>query len=119
MLKLQKKYQGIFTAAIIAGILAAVLCSLLLWNLHRYKHRALRFILFGMEAAALWSGLFFLALGQKQWIAKSGIAPAAYQNLIRGLTDTGIRNGLLALAAEFWILLMLAVWMKRLKHQIS
>ncbi len=119
MLKLQRKYQGIFTAAIIAGIMTAVLCGLLLWGLHHYKHRALRFILFGMEAAALWNGLFFLVLGQKQWIAQSGIAPAAYQNLIRGLTDVGIRNGLLALAAEFWILFMLAVWMKRLKHDAS
>lgn len=119
MQDLQEKYQGIFTAAIIAGIMTAALCGLLLWKLHRYKHRALRFVIFAMEAAALWSGLSLMVLKQKDWIAQSGIAPAAYQNLIGKLTDIGVRNGLFALAAELWILMALAVWMKGLKRHAS
>lgn len=116
MMNLQEKYQGTLMAAGVVGLVTAAICILLLWSLYHYKHRAIRFVCFAMEASLAWSALLLVFLGQKGWVAKAGIAPLAYQELVGGLTDIGMQTGLLALGVECVLLILLFIWIKRLKY---
>lgn len=116
MIELEDKYQGILIGAGAAGIAAAVFCICLLWRLHHYKHRAIRFVCYAAEASFAWSAGLLVLLGRKEWIAKSGVGPPAYQELMEGLTDIGVRTGVLFLAVEGLFLILLFLWMRRLKR---
>lgn len=116
MMKLQEKYQGMLMAAGLVGLVTAAICIWLLWSLYHYKHRAIRFVCFAMEASLVWSALLLVFLGQKDWIIQAGISPLAYQELIEGLTDIGMQTGLLALGVECLFLILLVIWMRYFKH---
>ncbi|MCI9176621.1 MAG: hypothetical protein HFH49_17195 [Lachnospiraceae bacterium] len=119
MQKLKEKYQGMLIAAMLAGSLAAILCGLALWRIHRYKHRAIRFVCIAMGTVCLWSGLLLVLLKQNRWIDQAGIASFAYREMVGGLMKIGMQNGLFALGAEIWLFAVLAVWSRHLKHHAA
>lgn len=104
---------AILTAAVTGSILALVL-----WFLYHYKHRAVRYICYSAISSLVWTILLHLFIGRMDWLEQSGIEPAEYRQMILELGRNGMRSGLLVIGAEFLMLLLLLLWMKRLKHRV-
>lgn len=102
-------------------IVCAVLCLVsagLLFLLHAFKHRSLRYMQYGFCAATVWSALLCFSFGNTGWIKESGIAPASYVKLVEGYVNAGMKLGIILLLCQVVIIVANACMIKKMKHRM-
>lgn len=119
MISFAEKYDRILTVLIVLSAAVIVLESIILWFMHHYKHKAVRYIVYGAGTSCLWGALLLLFLWKQDWIEELGAGPEYYCRFIDGLWEKALQGTMAALAVEAVSVLVLALWMKHLKHRTN
>lgn len=118
MSEVADKWGWRLNITILAAAVTGSILALVLWFLYHYKHRAVRYICYSASSSLVWTILLYLFIGRMDWLEQSGIEPAEYRQMILELGRNGMWSSLLVIGAEFLLLLLLLLWMKRLKHRV-
>lgn len=94
---------------LILSIAVALVCIILLWRQYHYKHHAMQYMAAGVFTAILWNLFMIVFAGSRDWIAKAGVEPEAYRNLLEEFWDGGIRTGCLMTGIEILVFLILCM----------
>lgn len=109
-----EQYTGII---VFVCFVVVVLCFVALWSMYKYKHHALEYAASGFLSAVFWNIPAVLWMGNGDWIAPSGIGPDYYRTLVEAFLQQGLWTGLMILAIELLIFLLLCALVREHKRK--